>query len=190
MLPSLGFRKRRNHNTGTSIQKEIFIAAILRKPNLIQPLVMANISLNEAPLNRWSEWQLNFLCKTKKKYIMVFRDSYEYEKPPFYALSAGQRTRLWIWETNPHLAKLSERLSRTPCIPLLSSPQWAGSLPARDLSYLRSDCSSCLCLDDLDQEVLLQSTSCTPLGSKQVTGPTYWGKTRPQVNPVIGHNMD
>ncbi|KAI9516183.1 hypothetical protein NQZ68_019028 [Dissostichus eleginoides] len=48
----------------------------------------------------------------------------------------------------------------------------AGTFSARDPSYLRSDRSSCPCLDNLIQEVLEKNSSCRPLGSKRVMGPS------------------
>lgn len=57
---------------------------------------------------------------------------------------------MWSWETSPRRATLP----RTPCILLFIAPQWPGTLPARHLSYLRSDHSSCLCLRNLGQKAL------------------------------------
>lgn len=97
------------------------------------------------------EWQLNFLCKTRK-----FSKSPERSFRPYMNMKSilcfvivTKKTWLRSWETSPRLAKLSECLSRTPCIPLLISLHWAGTHPARDLPYLRSNCSSCLCWGNL-----------------------------------------
>lgn len=65
------------------------------------------------------------------------------KRPSFHSMSVGQKTPRWSWETSPHLAELSECVSKSSWIPLLISPQWAAlSAPATCPTS-----SSCVCLD-------------------------------------------
>lgn len=53
-------------------------------------------------------------------------------------VSGTKGTAVNLGGTSPRLAKLSKRLSRTPCIPLLISPQWAGTFPSLPWTCLTS----------------------------------------------------
>lgn len=72
---------------------------------------------------------------------------------------------------SPHLAKLSECPSRTPCIPLVISPQWAGNTLCQGLVLPLGYCccggSSCRCLDKPRLETSFLYTD----GIGEVTGP-------------------